>query len=63
MTNDFRMMRKKAGFRENYAMDRGGSQLIYIRGHLCIKYTYSETDPYQDANGATWDTVTHEWIN
>lgn len=52
-----------AGWRENYAMDHGASEYITIGGNRCIKFIYSETDPYQDANGATFDTVRGVWIN
>ena len=55
--------RSVAGWRENYAMDHGASEIIYMCGHKCYKFTYSENDPYQDANGATFDTVRGVWIN
>ena len=55
--------RKAAGWRENYAMDKGGSETLYINGHKCFKFTYSNNDAYQDANGATFDVVRGVWIN
>lgn len=55
--------RKAAGWRENYAMDHGSSEIIYINGHKCIKFTYDAKREYQDANGATFDTVRGVWIN
>ena len=58
-----RAARMAAGWRENYAMDRGASEYIYISGHKCIKFTYSNKDSYQDANGAIFDTVRRAWIN
>lgn len=53
----------KAGYRERYAMKNGNIAIIYINGHKCKKYTYSKYNEYQDANGATYDTVTKEWID
>lgn len=58
-----RLARRAAGFRENFAMDRGGSEIVQINGHDCIKFTYSPDHEYQDANGATFDTVLCRWIN
>ena len=51
------------GFRERYAMENGNKTVIYINGHKCYKYTYSAHREYQDANGATFDTVRGCWIN
>lgn len=53
----------KAGYRERYAMKNGNVNIIYINGHKCKKYTYSKYNEYQDTNGATYDTVTKEWID
>ena len=64
MTNkEIAAARKAAGWRENYAMDHGGSEYIIVNGHRCIKFTYSQKKEYQDANGATFDTVRGVWIN
>lgn len=52
-----------AGFRERYAMENGNRATVYINGHKCIKFTYSEFIEYQDANGATFDTVRGAWID
>lgn len=52
-----------AGFRERYAMEHGNAATIYINGDKCIKYTYSQHYPYQDANGAIYNTVRKQWIN
>ena len=52
-----------AGFRERYAMENGNRATVYINGHKCIKFTYSEFIEYQDANGATYDTVRESWID
>lgn len=51
------------GWRERYAMENGNKTVIYISGHKCYKYTYSTHREYQDANGATFDTVRGCWIN
>lgn len=52
-----------AGFRERYAMEHGNKSVIFVNGHKCIKYTYSKYQEYQDANGATFDTVRGVWID
>lgn len=52
-----------AGWRERYAMEHGNATTIYINGDKCIKYTYSQHNPYQDANGATYNTVKKIWID
>lgn len=51
------------GWRERYAMENGNKTVVYIGGHKCYKYTYSKSKEYQDANGATFDTVRGEWID
>lgn len=56
-------MQQSAGYREKYAMYNGQSEVITINNHRCYKFTYSENHEYQDANGATFDTVTKTWIN
>lgn len=52
-----------AGWRERYAMEHGNAATVYINGDKCIKYTYSPKEPYQDANGAIYNTVKKQWIN
>lgn len=52
-----------AGWRERYAMEHGNATTLYINGEKCIKYTYSTTAPYQDANGAIYNTVKKQWID
>lgn len=52
-----------AGFRERYAMEHGNKSIIYINGVRCFKFTYSTAQPYQDANGATFDTARGVWIS
>lgn len=54
---------EKGGFRERYAMDFGEKKTVTIGGHKCCRFTYSKEDAYQDANGATYDTVKKEWVN
>lgn len=51
------------GWRERYAMENGNKAVVFINGHKCYKYTYSANKEYQDANGATFDTVRGCWIN
>ena len=51
-----------AGFRERYAMEHGNATIIYIHGEKCIKYTYSPSIEYQDANGAIYNTIKKIWI-
>lgn len=51
------------GFRERYAMEHGNATIIYIHGEKCIKFTYSTTAEYQDANGAVYNTVKNIWTN
>lgn len=51
------------GFRERYAMEHGNKSVIYVHGEKCYKYTYSTKLEYQDANGATYNTVRGSWIN
>nr|WP_142411340.1 hypothetical protein [Clostridium sp. Marseille-P7770] len=57
-----REMCYSAGFRERYAVLHGKRKTKNINGHRCYVFTYSEDDEYQDANGATYDTVTRNWI-
>ncbi len=52
-----------AGWRERYAMENGKPSICYPNGHKCIKYNYGKKRPYQDANGATWDTIAGRWID
>lgn len=52
-----------SGWRERYAMETGNTTTIYIGGHKCLKFTYSSKKEYQDANGATYNTITKKWIN
>lgn len=61
--NSARERYEKAGYRERFAMENGNQQTIYVNGHKCYKYTYSKAKEYQDANGATYDTITKQWIN
>ena len=54
---------KNAGYRERYALEHGNRATIYVNGNKCIKYTYSKYRDYQDATGATYDTVRKCWID
>lgn len=53
----------EGGYRERFAIDNGTVRIALICGHKCFKFTYKEDLPYQDANGAIYDTVTKTWIN
>ena len=55
--------REKAGCRERYAMENGNASKAIINGNVCYRFTYSKKDNYQDANGATYDTVRKTWID
>lgn len=50
--------KRKAGYRERYAVQNGE---LNINGNLWI-FVYSTDDPYQDANGATYDCTEGKWI-
>lgn len=54
---------KTGGYRERYAMENGNRSTIYVNGQKCFKFTYSLSAEYQDANGATYNTVTGEWVD
>lgn len=56
-------MRQQGGYRERFAINKGTRRTVWINGHMCYKFTYSVAIDYQDANGATYDTVTETWIN
>lgn len=62
-SKELREMSEKGGFRERYAMNNGRREIVTINGHECYKFTYDTFRKYQDANGATYDTVTKKWIN
>lgn len=54
---------ENGGYRERFAMENGNKRQVYINGHKCFKFTYSSWVEYQEANGATYDTVTKSWID
>lgn len=62
-SSELELARKAAGARERYALEHGNRTPIMVRGHICWRFTYSIYDPYQDANGALYDTVIHQWVN
>ena len=51
------------GYRERYAMENGNKTIVYINGDKCYKFIYADSVTYQDANGATYSTVSKSWIN
>lgn len=56
-------MYSAGGYRERYAMEHGHRATVYISGEKCIKFTYDKHREYQDANGATYNTVRGCWID
>lgn len=52
-----------AGYRERYAMDHGTASRKVLNGHTVLVFRYSKYDPYQDANGATYDIVNNSWVD
>lgn len=53
----------KGSARERYAVENGNADFDSIYGNGFIEFTYSEFDPYQDANGALYDIKRKEWRN
>lgn len=58
-----KLARERAGYRERYAMDHGTRETKIMRGHKLWIFRYGADDPYQDANGATYDCTEGRWIN
>lgn len=54
---------ENGGYRERFAMENGSRTIICVNGHKCFKFTYPSQQEYQDANGATYDTVAGVWID
>lgn len=52
-----------AGYREKYALEHGKPTKKMVNGHTLYIFKYSASDPYQDANGATYDASRRAWIN
>ena len=51
------------GYRERYAMDNYATKEVKkINGRKYWIFRYSSSDPYQDANGATFDTKSRRWV-
>lgn len=50
------------GYRERYAMDNGDREIRMVNGHRLWIFRYSNDDPYQDGNGATFDCKERKWI-
>lgn len=50
------------GFREKYAMDHGTKEIKVVNGHRLWIFRYSPDDPYQDANGSTYDCKLRRWV-
>ena len=62
-SEEMRKAYKAAGWRERYATENGNRATVYINGEKCYKFTYSTAREYQDANGATYNTVRGVWVN
>ena len=54
---------KTAGYREKYALLHGKETKRTENGEISYIFTYSEKDPYQDANGATYNATRKAWTN
>lgn len=54
---------KLGGYREHYAMQYGVKETKKEKGKKYLVYTYSQNDPYQDANGATYDVAEAKWVD
>lgn len=52
----------RAGYRERYAMTKGKRETKIVNGHKLWIFNYSDDDPYQDANGSTYDVTEGRWI-
>lgn len=53
-----------AGVREKYAMEHGEKKVNFDKrtGEMSWSWNYSDEDPYQDANGATYSINRHAWV-
>lgn len=65
MRTEYQIAYEAGGYRERYAMEHGKGELKRNPSNLNTLwvFTYSADDPYQDANGATWDFVERRWVN
>ena len=54
---------QRGGYRERYAMEKGTMKTTKENGHKLLVFSYDEDDPYQDANGATYDCTEGRWIS
>lgn len=62
-SEDMKNAWETGGYREKFAVKRGNRSIIYVNNQKCLKFTYSKNLDYQDANGATFNTVTKQWID
>ena len=58
---DMKTAYEKGEYRERFVMENGNKTTVFVNGHKCYKFTYSDDNEYQDANDATYDTVTKSW--
>ena len=52
-----------ADCRERYAIEHGTRTLKYNGDRKLWVFKYSADDPYQDANGATYDVTNGKWVH
>ena len=58
---------KSAGYREQYAIDlyknnRAVLEIERGQDYCLFRFLYSSNDPFQDANGATWERMRERWV-
>ena len=53
----------RAGWRERYAIEHGTPRKRTTPAGVEYVFTYSLADPYQDANGATYNETRGYWTN
>ena len=53
----------RAGYREKYAMQHGKPAKKTQNGETLYIFKYAASDPYQDANGATYNETRKRWTN
>lgn len=63
MKNKYPEMYATAGTREKFAMKHGNRRHYYEAGQELIRFTYSKSVEYQDANGATYSVTRKCWVS
>lgn len=62
MDRIIREAKRKAGYREKFAIKHGNPVIVVYGNKTCIKFDYSFDYDYQDANGATYEISSKRWI-